>query len=173
MRKVTMILIISITLTILFIAGFPRSGGAQQMKQQLGGAWTLVDVYFEWQDGRRTQPYGPNVKGRLWIDPTGLFGIQVIGADRPKFKSSDRREGTPEENATVVKMTETFFGTYTLNDAEQTITMQVERSIFPNWDGSVRKYGVVFKDGEMLTVGPPTPSGTGSFIPNLLWKRTK
>ncbi len=130
-------------------------------------------MYLEWQDGRRTQPYGPNVTERLWIDPTGLFGIQVIGADRAKFKSGDRRQGTAEENATVVKMTETFFGMYTLNDAEQAITMQIERSIFPDWSGSVRKYKVVFKDDELLTVGSPIPSTAGSFIPNLLWKRAK
>ena len=48
--------------------------------------------------------------------------------DRPKFRSSNRREGTPEENATVVRMTESFFGMYSLNDADHTITLHLDRA---------------------------------------------
>jgi|GEM_PF-1611532 len=144
---------------------------ASPLKQQLVGSWTLVDVSFEWQDGRRTHPYGPNAKGRLVLDQHGLFGFQVIGADRPKCKSSNRRERTPAENATVVRLTELFSGTYSVNDADHTIPLHLDRAMFPNWDGTDRKDRVVFKGGEMLTVGPPTPSATGSYIPHQLWKR--
>ncbi len=145
---------------------------ASMLKQHLVSAWTLVDVYFEWQGVRRTQPYGPDVKGRLVLDQNGLFSFQVIGANRPKFASSNRREGTPEENATVVRMTESFFGTYSVDEADQTITLRLEHAMFPNWDGSDRKHKVVFKGAEMLTTGPLTPSTTGFYIPNQLWKRT-
>ena len=145
---------------------------ASTLKQHLVRTWTLIDVYFEWPGGRRTQPYGPDVKGRLVLDQSGLFSFQAIGADRPKFSSSNRREGTAEENATVVRMTESFFGTYSVDEADQTIILHLERAMFPNWDGSDRKYKVVFKGDEMLTTGPPTPSTTGSYIPNQLWKRT-
>jgi len=170
-RRLTLIALISLAWLAVVAAVAVAQEKASGLKRQLVGTWTLVDVYFEWQDGRKTQPYGPNVKGRLALDQNGHFGFQVIGAHRPKFKSSNRREGTPEENATVVRMTESFFGTYSFNDADHTITLHLDRAMFPNWDGSDRKYRVVFKGGEMLTVGPPTGSATGSYIPNQLWKR--
>ena len=162
---------------LLWLAAAANPASAQEkaapLKPQLIGTWVLADVYFDWQDGRKTQPYGPNVRGRLVLDTGDLFSFQIIGANRPKFKGSNRRDGTAEENAIAVGQTESFFGTYSINEADHTIAAQIDRAIFPNWDGTERKYKIVLNDNEMRMVSPLNQSAAGNYVPTLWWKRHK
>jgi len=143
------------------------------VQKELACTWTLVDVYFEFLDGRRVKPYDPNVKGRLIFDEHGLFSLQITGANRPKFASSNRREGTPDENATVVRQTESIFGAYSLDAAAHTIVLHLERSMFPNWDGTDRVYKFTISGDELLTVAPEVSSACGTYVPHHTWKRSQ
>lgn len=151
----------------------PASGQEQTVKRHLVGTWTLRSQYMKYQDGSTFEPYGPDTKGSFMLDQNGRFSFQVIGANRPKFKSGARREGTPEENAAAVYNTETFFGTYTVNEASQVITLHLERAILPNWDGVDREYKLILKGDELSLVGPPTPSAKGPMVPYTDWHRAK
>jgi lipocalin-like protein len=56
-----------------------------------------------------------------------------------------------------------YYGTYTVNEAEKSVTMQMEGATFPNWIGTSPKrlYAI---SGDTLTVTNPTPSGGGGIL---------
>jgi lipocalin-like protein len=43
---------------------------------------------------------------------------------------------TAEENEATANGTQTYFGTYSVNDADRSIAIHVEGSSFPNWNGT-------------------------------------
>jgi Lipocalin-like domain len=143
------------------------------LKEQVAGNWTLASQFIAMSDGSRSEPYGADVKGSLMLAENGRFSFQVIGAERPKFRSNARREGTAEENAAAMHATETFFGTYSVDEESQSIMLNIERAILPNWDGTVRQYKMTIVNGELQLTGPPTDSATGPFIPHINWRRAK
>lgn len=163
----------SASIAVLVVTGVAAGAAAQQstLAQQLVGSYTLNSVTFDYQDGTKADLYGANVMGSLMINPNGRFAFQIIGANRPKFAASNRREGTPAENAAAVYMTESYFGTYTVNPADNSITLHLERAIFPNWDGVDRKYTATLNGNELQLAGPPTPSAKGMYVPRQVWKR--
>ena len=169
-----------IRIAILLVLGgnvFAQGAFGQQqaatLQRQLAGTWTLSSQYMKMPDGSRVEPYGPGTKGSLMLDPTGRFSFQVIGANRPKFKSGARREGTPEENAAAVFNTETFFGTYSVNEADHILTLHLERAILPNWDGIDRTYKIILKGDALQLEGPPSASSRGPMIPYTDWARAR
>ncbi|MBV8356047.1 MAG: lipocalin-like domain-containing protein [Candidatus Eremiobacteraeota bacterium] len=145
--------------------------GAQTLAQQVMGSYTLVSVTFDYQDGTKADLYGADVMGSLMINPNGRFALQIIGANRPKFAASNRREGTAAENAAVVYNTESYFGTYSIDAANRTVTYHIERAIFPNWDGAERTFSIAVTGNGLQLSGPPTPSAKGNYTPRQVWKR--
>ena len=146
-----------------------RAQNQQTLAEQMVGARTLTAVTLQYQDGTSVNPFGPDVKGSLMIDRNGRFSLAIIGAQRPSFVSNIRFQGTPEENAAVVRATEIFFGTYSLNETDKTITFHLERAIFPNWDGTDRKFTIAFEGKQLELVGPPTPGPNGTFNTHVVW----
>ena len=79
-----------------------------------------------------TDLWGRDPIGLLILTNNGLFSSQIMRSDRPKFASNSRVKGTPEENKAVVHGSISNFGTYTVDDAEKTITFWYLGSTFPN-----------------------------------------
>jgi len=132
-----------------------------------GTSWTLVTVYNE-QDGKRTEPFGPNPKGIFMLDRSGRFVQFFLRAGLPKFASNNRAAGTPDENKAVVLGSNAYFGAYSISDNEPLMTMQIEGSTFPNWDGVTQKRLIVLKGDELTLTNPAAAvGGTGVSV----WKR--
>jgi Lipocalin-like domain len=107
---------------------------AQQksLKQQLTGAWTLVSLDNVLPDGKKQQLFGPNPVGTLIFDASGRFAQMQVTANRPKFKSANRLEITPEEGKAAAMSTLAQFGTWSVSEADKTITMRNEGALMPN-----------------------------------------
>jgi Lipocalin-like domain len=145
----------------------------QQMslKEELVGTWTIVLC-------EAVQPNG--IKGPLVIgnDPggqyiftdNGHFSFQAV-AKLPSFRSNSRMKTTPEENMTVVEGSIAYYGTYTVNDADKTITLHIERSSFPNLNGTVGKRIVTALTADEMKYINPGRTGGGSI--NCTCKRAK
>jgi hypothetical protein len=165
------------TLTVLaglgVIVSVAGSVGAQQqtLAQQIIASYTLVSITFDYENGTKADLFGANVMGSLMLNPNGRFALQIIGANRPKFAATNRREGTAQENAAAIYMTESYFGTFSIDAADHSVTYHIERAIFPNWDGTDRKFSIVVNGDILQLSGPPTPSAKGSYIPRQVWKR--
>ena len=106
-------------------------------------------------------PYGPNPKGTMIVDANGRFSITVLRSDLPKFASNNRMTGTPEENKAIVHGTIAYFGTYTIDESIHVLTVNVEGSTFPNFDGGTQTRILSFS-GDEVTYFNPTPSMGGT-----------
>ncbi len=71
----------------------------------------------------------------------------------------------------VVDGTIAHTGTYTIDDGGKTLTLHIQTSTFPNWDGTAQKRP--FKvSGDTLTYTVAAPSAGGPAA-EVVWKRVK
>ncbi len=103
-------------------------------------------------------------------DANGWYVQLQINPDRPKFKGATRLDGTAEENKAVLRATAGHFGTWSVNEADHTLTVRQQSNIFPNGDGLVTTLSITLA-GDELTVRNPNPSSGGAAL--LVWRRVK
>ena len=158
------------TMSLLFLAvALPAGDAAGQTAKELVGAWTLVSVNVE-QGGKKVEPFGPNPNGSLMLDGSGRFSITVIRAGLPKFASNNRVAGTAEENKAAVQGSLAYFGTYSVSEADRMISMHIEGSTFPNWNGTEQKRLFTLA-GDQLTL--TNPAGSVGGTTQIVWRRAK
>src|SRR5262249_49722234 len=104
---------------------------AKIKKAQLVGAWTLVSNSAP----NAVIQNGPN-DGYLIFERNGRFSFALLSSNVPKFASNNRNTGTADENKAAVQGSISYFGTYSVNEAEGTLTFHVERCSYPNWNGT-------------------------------------
>jgi len=142
-------------------------GQQQSLKEQLVGTWTLVSWEQKNGDGSKVERYGTNPTGIAFFDAGGRYIITVMRSDRAKYASNALWQGTPEENKETADGTITYFGTYSVSDADSSIVVRVDGSSFPNWNGTDLKRTVAMA-GERLTLTVRPPRGE---IVDVIWKR--
>jgi len=156
-------------ITALDLALLPCSAVAQQktLKEQLVGTWSLVSVETVKKDGTKV-PFveGSDIKG-VQIFTNKHFSFQVI-ADFPKLASGNRLDTTPEENKAVAHGVQSYFGTYTVNEAEKSWTTHTVRGSAPNQNGSDTKRTITSISSTELRYSTPLASGNTN---NFIWKR--
>jgi hypothetical protein len=119
--------------TALGLALLPGSALAQQkpLKEQLAGTWTIISNDNTAPDGTKRQLFGPNPKGILVLAANGQYAQIIVHPDRPNFKVNNRLEGTPEENMAAVHGTTASFGSWSFDEASQTLIVRNEGGMFP------------------------------------------
>ena len=145
-------------------------GQQKSLTDQLLGTWNLVSHESVRADGSRSPVYGPNPKGIAVFDAGGHFIITVMRADRAKYAIEFPTEGTAQENKDTAQGTMTYFGTYSVNEADHTIDLHIEASSFPNWNGTDQKRGFAIA-GDQLTLGVRALQ-TGGHA-DVVWTRAK
>lgn len=151
----------------------PGAGAAQQksLKEQLIGTWTFVSAIDVHKDGTRTDRWGPNPKGILMFDGNGRYALMIMRSDLPKFAAKTSDQGTADENKAVLKGLIVHFGTYSVNEADKTLTTRIEGSSFPNLSGVDQKRIISSLTGDELKyTNPATATGTTA---EAIWKRVK
>jgi hypothetical protein len=146
----------------LGLALLPSDAVSQQksLKEQIVGSWTYASADTVAPDGKRTPTFGPNPSGLTIFGSDGRYVSFVVRADVPKFAANSRTAGTPEENKAVVQGGIATFGRYTINEADHTLTLNIERSSYPNWNGIEQKRPMTLA-GDELTYTVPVASGGG------------
>jgi hypothetical protein len=137
------------------------AGQQKSLAEQLLGTWTLVSHESTW--------YGVNPKGVAFFDAGGRFIITVMRSDRAKYAISHPAQGTAEENKATAQGIMTYFGTYSVSEADRTIAIHIEASSFPNWNGAdqTRIFAIA---GDQLTLTTRALGGSGA---NVVWTRAK
>jgi Lipocalin-like domain len=142
-----------------------KAVGQKPLKELIVGTWFLDAVYDETQDGEKHNPWGDGVKGQAIFTSDGHFSWQMMSANRPKADTSPREPVGP-----VVA----YWGTYTVDEAAKTLTDQLERCTFPQWDGITGTLNLVSPTENELnmttTKSIPDPK-MGPFVPHINWKR--
>ena len=75
--------------------------------------------------------------------------------------SNNRTTGSPEENKAVVQGSVGYFGAYTVNE-DGTLTLHIERSSFPNWNGTDQKRIIISLTADEMKINSLTPTIGGT-----------
>jgi hypothetical protein len=152
-----------------FMMTFDAVGEKQSFKEQLVGTWTLLSWEQKRGDGTKVERYGTSPKGIAFFDAGGRYIIAVMRSDRAKYVSNALWQGTPEENRETADGTITYFGTYSMSEADSSIAIHIEGSSFPNWIGTDQKRFVAIAGDQLtLTVRPPIGD-----VVDVNWTRAK
>lgn len=148
-----------------------RHAVAQQdlLKRELVGPWKFVSSTSQRDDGSTT--WGSDPKGLLIFTENGRFSLQIMRSDRPKYKSGTRQRASLIENQATTRGTLSYFGTYTVDEADHTIALHIDSSSYPNLSDTdqTRKVTLV---GDTLKLENPAPSrGSGPTLQ--AWERSK
>ena len=160
-------------ITVMMCLALPFFAGRAVMCQPAAapfvGTWTLVSIRYVGPDGSAIEPFGPNAKGMLVFDGTH-FATQVMAANLPKFASNNRMVATPAEYEAISHGVVAYFGTYTVNPKDRIVTLHIERSSFPNWEGTdqQRKFEFV---GDELRYTAASSTANPAESAQLVWKR--
>jgi hypothetical protein len=139
------------------------------LKEQLIGTWMLASWEQRKGDGTRVQRYGESPVGIAFFDAGGRYIITVMRSDRATYASGALWQGTAEENKATSDGTITYFGTYSVNEADSSIAIHIDGSSFPNWNGVDQKRIVAIAGDQLtLTVRPPTGE-----IVDVVWRRAR
>jgi hypothetical protein len=161
-------IVLAISALIIGIA-LPAAAALAEAAKDFVGTWTLVSVINE-QDGKKSDPFGPNAKGVLMFDANGRYMITFTSATLPKFASNNRATGTADENKAIVNGSLAHFGTYVVNEADKSFTFRIESATFPNWNTTEQKRSFVVTGDELKYTVPAAPAGGTSTV---TWKRAK
>lgn len=149
------------------IMTFDALGQKKSLKDQLVGTWMLLSWQQKKGDGTNVERYGASPKGIAFFDAGGRYIITVMRSDRTKYASNALWHGTPQEEKETADGTITYFGAYSINEADSSIAIHVEGSSFPNWNGTDQKRFVTLASDQLtLTVRPPTGD-----VVDVIWKR--
>ena len=88
-------------------------------KEEIVGAWTLVSVTSEMDDGNKGEPFGPSPKGVIIFSNDGHFSLFQSRAEIPKIAANDRAKATPEEAQSIVASSIASYGTYSIDEKDK------------------------------------------------------
>ena len=165
-----------IGLSAIMALGFallPASAVAQQksVKEQLVGTWTLVSFdSFDASGAKVPNMEGRDVKGLLILTGNGRWSFQII-TEIPKLASNDRLKSMPAEDKAVAHGVLSNFGTYTVNEADKTLSVRFERSSFPNQLTGADAKRVATFTGDELKLDNPGRMAGGKTV--TVWRRAK
>jgi hypothetical protein len=164
-----------IHLAILVILGSiisPANAQQKPIKDEIVGAWSLVAVAAELANGTSAEPFGANPKGTIIFTPDGNFALFQSRSELPKIASNDRTKATTEEAAAIVGGSIAYYGTYSVNEAEKSLSVVLEGSTFANLLGGPAQKRVVtsLTANELKFANPRTPSG---MTLQTAWKRAQ
>jgi Lipocalin-like domain len=158
------------TLGLVFLSGLAVAQ-TKSLKEQLVGTWLVAAVDNIRPDGSRFQSLGPSPKGIMMFDATGWFSFQLAQPGRPKFASDNRLQGTAEENKATVQGSLSYYGKYSVDEADRVLHLYIESSSYPNFDGIDNKRIITsLSEDELKWYSPAGSIGTTAEV---VWKRPK
>lgn len=136
----------------------------------LAGSWKLISFHSQDSSGQKTYPFGKDAQGRLIYEPGGRMAVQLMDAGRSKFSSSDPLVTSEAEVRAAFGGYTAYYGTYSVNCDDQSITHHIEAALLPNWAETAQKRQFEF-DGKYLTLKGPLLLGGVQLVVSLVWER--
>ncbi|MCD9087097.1 lipocalin-like domain-containing protein [Stenotrophomonas sp. SY1] len=156
---------------VAVLAGFAaRDVQAATRVFPLQGVWTLVAADKVLQTGETTRDYGERPKGRLIVDATGRYSLQIFKSERVRFASENKSDGSADEMRSAVMGSSTHYGTMTIDDRAGILVFSIEGSSFPNWEGTIQRRQYTLDGSELRYKVPPRQDGS---IPISVWHRVE
>ena len=140
------------TVLVLGVLSLSDSAFAQQKvtKDQLMGTWTLVSCT---NANGSPRAFCANVNARMMLDAMGQY--MNLGGPRGRTKCSGacgRAQMSGEQYKAIAQGFAAEFGTWSFNEADQTLTRNRETALFPNNEGEEFKEKVSLSGDELRLV---------------------
>jgi hypothetical protein len=145
--------------------------GQQKLaKEQIVGAWTLMAVTSELEDGQKGEPFGPSPKGVIIFSSDGHFSLFQSRAEIPKIAANDRSKATPEEAQSIVASSIAYFGTYSIVENTKVMVVNLSASTYANVAAipNQKRTITLLTADELKFDNPRTPNG---MTLRTAWKR--
>jgi hypothetical protein len=164
--------IAAVLLALAWSAGAAAAQSANSLKDQIVGTWNFVVAEATAPDGKKSFPFGETPKGILIFTADGHFAQIHVASDVPRIASNNRLTATPEEYADIMRRSLSVFGTYTVDEANKTVTYDIVSSSFPNWQGEAQTRVIdKLTADEFVNTNPNVAGGRGSA--SNLYRRVK
>jgi Lipocalin-like domain len=139
-------------------------------KEQIVGAWTLVAVTSEMDDGKNGEPFGPSPKGVIIFSNDGHFSLFQSHAEIPKIAANDRAKATPEEAQSIVASSIAYYGTYSIDENTKVMVVNLAASTYANVAAipNQKRTITLLSSDELKFDNPRTPNG---MTLRTAWKR--
>lgn len=102
------------------------------MKDLFTGTWSLVSYELKVEEGDPICPMGIAPIGIATFDPHGFVSVQLSSSERPCFSSDSPGPG---EIQAAFSSYIAYFGKYTIDKKNKTLTTQVLSGTNPAWAG--------------------------------------
>jgi len=164
---------IMIAVSAFALASFSGSAVSQQksLKDQIVGTWTLVSWEQTLKDGSKNHRFGSSPKGVNTYDANGHFSLIIMRPDLPKIASGDPEKPTPEEGQALARGAIAYYGTYTVNEADKTISLKIDGTTLANQLGMEQKRIVTSISANEMKYRNPTSIAGGQI--DLVWKKAQ
>jgi len=158
---VTMGSFVKLAAAVAIAAALSVPARAQSLKAKITGAWTLVSGSENYPDGKMNMPWAT---GNLILDPTGHIALFLVGKDQPTSSPSVR---------TPVGPLVAYYGTFTVDDANNTMTSKIEHAASPLANGTTRVQKVTFDGDTMTWTSSEIKTPEGVMTPINVWKKAQ
>jgi hypothetical protein len=136
------------------------------VRQQLLGAWKLLEWSDRHADGTIGYPFGKDAIGQIVYSPDGHVAAQLVSRDRQRFRSGDWGKAGSEEAARAFREYFGYFGTFVIDADRQVVIHRVEGAWFPNLEGSCQERHFQFEDDRLVLT-----AGTSWGQVRIIWQR--
>lgn len=135
------------------------------------GTWRLQSFAYRYEDGEVVPAMGDKPLGVLMYDNLGNMSVHLSVRERKFFANTGLDTGTVEEESGAYRTYRAYFGTYTVDEAAQTVTHHVIQSLIPQRANTdlVRRY-TFSEDTLRLETELQNVNGRTRFA-QLTWKR--
>lgn len=137
----------------------------------LVGTYQLCSAIFYKADGAALHLYGDQPLGLLVYTADGHMIGQVMQQARPALPRNLHAPHALTDYQAILKGYIAYWGTYSVNEAMQTVTHHVIGSLIPNWVGGeqVRHYEIAAN--RLILRTPPAVLRGEALAGELIWQR--
>ena len=110
-------------------------------RERFIGVWKLISCVLTSKDGRIDYPYGEAPVGRITYDNPGRMSAQLMRPGRrcslpPGVNVAGGGNVSDEELREAVEGYVSYFGTFDVDEAAQTVIHHVQACLIPSWVGT-------------------------------------
>jgi hypothetical protein len=128
------------------------------------GTWKLVNIEQRNAKGEAIAPTSANRTGYLIYDPAGYVAVSIMPVGRKTYAAA---QPTDDEARAAMTGYAAYFGTFTVNDADASVTHHLQGSLNPGMAPDQKRF-FEFADNRLTLKPPPAPNGNQS---RLTWQR--
>jgi hypothetical protein len=170
MMRINLLASLALVSLVASPAAAPQAAGQSApnaLKSRFIGTWKLVNIEQRNAKGEviAPTPAAPgNRTGYLIYDPAGYMAVSIMPVGRKKYADA---QPTADEAKAAIAGYAAYFGTFTINEADKSVTHHLQGSLNPGMAPDQKRFFELA--GNRLTLKPPAAANGNQS--RLTWER--